>query len=98
MSSTELAWFLEAVDVQHDEACNPGKVEEADNIVAAEIGIERENSMDNAGTPTNHGEEKNDIEFLMNIDRKILVICVYSNARRGVNRVVSLGAHLKLYF
>ena len=54
--------------------------------------------MDNAGTPTNHGEEKNDIEFLMNIDREILVICVYSNARRGVNRVVSLGAHLKLYF
>ena len=82
MSRTELGCWLEAVDVQHDEAGNGGKLGEGEHVDTWLIGNEHEESKDNAGTPTKEGEEQHDIEFLMNIDRVIHVICVHSHAGR----------------
>lgn len=82
MSRTEVSRWLEAVDVQHDEAGKGEKLEDGEEVDNCRIARELEDSKDNEGTPTKKGEEKDDIEFLMNIDREILVITVHSIAGR----------------
>ena len=77
MSRTELPGSLETVDVQHNEASKVGKLEDSEGIGDSSAAHKGDDSVGNAYAPTNEEEKQHDIEFIMHIDRVILVICVH---------------------
>ena len=77
MSRTELPGILETVDMKHNEAGKVGKLEDSEGISHSFAANKSDDSVDNTDTPTNEEEEKHDIEFFINIDSEILVICVH---------------------
>ena len=90
-----MAGSFEAVNMKHYETGQVGYLGKSKYLSQVYAAYGSNDTINDTETPTNEEKQEDDVEFLVDINRVVLILCVYCLARDRLHFVMIISAQLK---